>query len=73
MDNLTPEEFGALRTLSNYGDGLDLTGRRVGTKVKNIVKGLLERGYMAGSLGDLRETDKGKTALAAEDNRVASR
>lgn len=63
---LSEEELGALRLLDSYGDGLDLTGRRVGTRVKNVVKGLLFQGYMAGELKNLRMTDKGRTELKME-------
>lgn len=61
---MTEEEIGALRLLDTYGDGLDLTGRRVGMAVKNVVKGLLFTGHMAGTLGNLSMTEKGREELA---------
>lgn len=60
LDN---EERSLLTLAQTYGDGLSLSGPKIGRRVKEVAKRLIQYGYLGGKMSSLSLTDAGRKAL----------
>lgn len=66
---ITDDEMGVLSLAEQYGAGLDLSGQRIGARVKAAARECARKGYLSGKPKSYSLTDAGR-ALLAQDRRT---